>query len=110
MKRCSICHYETRNKKGSYETELEANLLKTTEKRYLVLGAGFSLLVIRVSRTFVQLRPQSFGLPVVQPFLQLGVEVPEILGIDVQLPAELGEVMLHILAGLGLDEEVKGRV
>lgn len=61
-------------------------------------------------RPFVQLCPQSFGLPVVQPFLQLGVEAPEIFRIDIQLLTEIGKMEQHILAGLGLDEEVEHSV
>lgn len=77
---------------------------------YLVPGADFSLLVIWVRCSFVQLGPQRFGLPVVQSLLQLDVKVPEVLGIQVQLPAQLGKVLLHILAVLRLDEVVEGFV
>lgn len=63
-----------------------------------------------MGRPFVQFGPQTFGLPVVQPLLQLAVKVPEVFGIDGQLPAELREVLLHILTTLGLHEQVEQRV
>lgn len=77
---------------------------------YLVPGADFSLLVIWVRCSLVQLGPQRFGLPIVQPLLQLAVKVPEVFGIQVQLPAQLGKVLLHVFAVLRLDEVVEGCV
>lgn len=59
---------------------------------------------------FVQFGPQTFGLPVVQSVLQLAVKVPEVFGIEGQVPAELGEVLLHVHASLGLHEQVEQRV
>lgn len=60
--------------------------------------------------SLVQFSPQGFGLPVVQLLLQLAIKAPKICRVEVQLPAELGKVLLHVLTGLGLDEEVEGGV
>lgn len=63
-----------------------------------------------MGRPLVQFGPQPFGLPVVQPLLQLAVKVAEVFGIDGQLPAELAEAQLHVLAALGLHQQVEGSV
>lgn len=105
-----------RKSKPEEVQEVDCGRVNKTERRhltggcYLVPGADFSLLVVWVRCSLVQLGPQRFGLPVVQPLLQLAVEVPEILGIEVQLPAQLGKVLLHIFAVLRLDKVVEGCV
>lgn len=96
-----------KGKKTKVKTSKSFRKAHTIDESHLVFGAGLSLLVVGVGRPFVQLCPQRLGLPVVQPLLQLDVEGPETPGVDVHLPAELGKVVPHILASLGLDEEVK---
>lgn len=74
---------------------------------HLRVGACFPFLEVFMAASLIQLGPKGFGFPVIKLGLELVVESPVVLGLQLQIVAELLEGLESPFAGCGLDKAVK---